>query len=81
MKIQDNNISLKMSATGIPKKNNPVINEQIVTYQGQVDYEKNVVNKPTLNGKELVGDVTEEDPSVNSIDLTELSNMFNSVFN
>ena len=53
MKIQDNNISLKMSATGVPKQNNPVINEQIVTYQGQVDYEKNVINKPTLNGKEL----------------------------
>lgn len=81
MKVQNNNISLKMSASGIPKKNNPVINEQIVTYQGKIDYEKNVVNKPTLNGKELVGDVTEEDPSVNAIELEDLSNMFNSIFN
>lgn len=81
MKIQDNNISLKLSASSLPKKKDSKVNEEIVTYQGKVDYEKNVINKPTLNGKELVGDVIEEDPSMVAIELSELSNLFNSIFN
>lgn len=81
MKIQDNNISLKLSASSLPKKKDSKVNEEIVTYQGKVDYEKNVINKPTLNGKELVGDVVEEDPSMVAIELSELSNLFNSIFN
>ena len=32
-------------------------------YTGSRDYEK-LMNKPTLNGKEIVGDVQEEDPTV-----------------
>lgn len=81
MKIQDNNISLKLSASSLPKKKDSKVNEEIVTYQGKVDYEKNVINKPTLNGKELVGDVVEEDPSMVAIELSELSTLFNSIFN
>ena len=81
MKIQDNNISLKLSASSLPKKKDSKVNEEIVTYQGKVDYEKNVINKPNLNGKELVGDVLEEDPSMVAIELSELSTLFNSIFN
>ena len=39
------------------------------------DYNK-LVNKPTLNGKPLVGDVWEEDPNVKAITIEELSKMW-----
>ncbi len=80
MNLQDNNISLKLDIS-LPKKNKSTLNEQVVTYDGNVDYEKNVINKPRLNGKEIVGDMTEEDPNVQPIELNELSNIFDTVFN
>ena len=80
MNLQDNNISLKLDIS-LPKKNKSTLNEQVVTYDGNVDYEKNVINKPKLNGKEIVGDMTEEDPNVQPIELNELSNIFDTVFN
>ena len=80
MNLQDNNISLKLDIS-LPKKNKSTLNEQVITYDGNVDYEKNVINKPRLNGKEIVGDMTEEDPNVQPIELNELSNIFDTVFN
>ena len=79
MNIPSNQISMKMNV-GTNFKNTK-LNEKVVTYQGEVDYEKNVVNKPTLNGKEIVGDMTEDDPSMVAIDLADLNNMFKSIFN
>ena len=79
MNIQDNNISLKLNTTALPKKKTAKINEKIVTYGGEVDYEKNVINKPTFNGKELVGDVVEEDPSMVAISLAELNTIMNGI--
>jgi len=79
MNLQNNNISLKMDISNLPKKQNVSLNEQVVTYGGKVDYEKNVVNKPTLNGKELVGDITEEDPSMVAISLSDLSSMLDGI--
>ncbi len=79
MNISSNNISIKFN-TGNKNQNKTRITEKIVTYAGDVDYEKNVVNKPTLNGKELVGNVTEDDPTMQAISLEELNKMFNSVF-
>lgn len=80
MKIQDNNISLKMSSSNLPKTGKSKINEEIVTYQGKVDYNTNVINKPTFNGKEMVGDITEDDPSMVAIELSEIGKLFNSIF-
>lgn len=79
MNLQNNNISLKMDISNLPKKQNVSLNEQVITYGGKVDYEKNVVNKPTLNGKELVGDITEEDPSMVAISLSDLSSMLDGI--
>lgn len=79
MKVQSNDIEMKLDVDALPRKKN-YIQEQVVTYQGNVDWEKNVINKPTFNGKEMVGNVEEEDPSVQAIDLAELNTMFNSIF-
>lgn len=79
MNLQNNNISLKMDISNLPKKQNVSLNEQVITYGGKVDYEKNVINKPTLNGKELVGDVSEEDPSMVAISLSDLSSMLDGI--
>ena len=79
MNLQNNNISLKMDISNLPKKQNVSLNEQVITYGGKVDYEKNVINKPTLNGKELVGDITEEDPSMVAISLSDLSSMLDGI--
>lgn len=82
MKLQSNTISMKMNiGTSSPNKRDVKLNEKIVSYNGQIDYEKNVINKPKLNGKEIVGDMVEDDPNVKPIELTDLSNMFNSIFN
>lgn len=80
MNLQSNNISLKLNTSNLPQKSKTSINESVVTYGGKIDYETNVTNKPTFNGKELVGNVEEEDPSMVAIDLEDLSNMFNSIF-
>ena len=79
MNLQNNNISLKMDISNLPKKQKVSLNEQVVSYGGKVDYEKNVINKPTLNGKELVGDITEEDPSMVAISLSDLSSMLDGI--
>lgn len=79
MKVQSNDIEMKIDVTALPRKKN-YIQEQVVGYQGDVDWKKNVVNKPTFNGKEMVGDISEEDPSMVAIDLAELNNMFKSIF-
>jgi len=79
MNLQNNNISLKMDISNLPKKQNVSLNEQVITYGGKVDYEKNVINKPTLNGKELVGDIIEEDPSMVAISLSDLSSMLDGI--
>lgn len=55
--------------------------EAIVTYGGVIDYEENVTNKPKLNGRTIIGDIKEEDPNVQAIDLAELNAIFNSIFN
>lgn len=55
--------------------------EAIVTYGGVIDYEENVTNKPKLNGRTITGDMKEEDPNVQAIDLAELNAIFNSIFN
>lgn len=54
--------------------------EAIVTYSGPIDYEENVINKPLLNGKTIVGNMTEDDPTMQPMDLIELNNIFNSIF-
>ena len=79
MKVNSNNIDMKIDVDALPRKKN-YVQEQVVGYQGNVDWEKNVVNKPTFNGKEMIGDITEEDPSMQAIDLAELNTMFNSIF-
>lgn len=79
MNLQNNDIKLKLDVNALPKKQNTKINEKVVSYDGKVDYEKNVINKPTFNGKELVGDVVEEDPSMVAISLAELSSILNGI--
>ncbi len=79
MKVNSNNIDMKIDVDALPRKKN-YVQEQVVGYQGNVDWEKNVINKPTFNGKEMIGDITEEDPSMQAIDLAELNTMFNSIF-
>ena len=46
----------------IPNQNVTLSTE---AYTGSRDYEK-LMNKPRLNGKEMIGDVQEEDPTVPS---------------
>ena len=41
-------------------------NMPIVTYDGPVDYEKAVINKPSINGVVLVGDKTSEDLDIHA---------------
>ena len=79
MSLDSNSIHLKMKLNSTSQKANVKPTEKVVTYNGEVDYEKNVINKPTLNGKEIVGDITEDDPSVGSISLSELSNICSSI--
>ena len=80
MNLQNNIISMKMSLGNNTTKRKSSLTEKVATYNGAVDYEKNVVNKPTLNGKEIVGDMTEDDPSMVAIELSELNKLFKSVF-
>lgn len=79
MNAQSNSIHLKMSINQPSQLKNVKPSERVVTYNGEVDYEKNVINKPTLNGKEISGEMFEDDPSVGSISLSELSNICNSI--
>ena len=79
MNAQSNSIHLKMSINQSSQLNNVKPSEKVVTYNGEVDYEKNVINKPTLNGKEISGEMFEDDPSVGSVSLSELSNICNSI--
>lgn len=78
MKVQNNDIQMRLD-TSLPKKKN-YVEEKVVTYGGNVDWEKNVINKPTFNGKEMVGDITEDDPSMIPITLSELNTMLNGIF-
>lgn len=81
MKISSNNVSLNLNLNNSKgNKNSPKIQEKVVSYSGDVDYVNNVINKPTFNGKEMVGDIVEDDPSMQAISLEELNNMFNSIF-
>lgn len=77
MKTEDLNYSFQMKNKDASTNST---HERVVTYDGPVDYEKNVVNKPRLNGKEIVGDIEEEDPTMEAISLEELNSIFNSVF-
>lgn len=78
MKVQNNDIQMRLD-TSLPKKKN-YVEEKVVTYGGNVDWEKNVINKPTFNGKEMIGDITEDDPSMIPITLSELNTMLNGIF-
>ena len=80
MKISSNSLSMKLNLGKSQSNNTTKIQEKVVSYSGEVDYETNVINKPTFNGKELVGDVVEDDPNMQAISLEELNNMFNSIF-
>lgn len=79
MKVNSNDIQMKFNASSLPRKKN-YIQEKVVTYGGKIDYEENVINKPTLNGVEISGDMLEEDPNVKPIGLEDISNMIDSIF-
>lgn len=79
MKVNSNDIQMKFDASSLPRKKN-YIQEKVVTYGGKIDYEENVINKPTLNGVEISGDMLEEDPNVKPIGLEDISNMIDSIF-
>jgi hypothetical protein len=79
MKVNSNDIQMKFDASSLPRKKN-YIQEKVVTYGGKIDYNENVINKPTLNGVEISGDMLEEDPNVKPIGLEDISNMIDSIF-
>lgn len=79
MKVSSNKRILRPSTASLNEELSG-LTEKIVTYDGQIDYEKNIINKPTFNGKEMVGDIQEEDPTVQPIELAELNDIFNSIF-
>ncbi len=79
MKVNSNDIQMKFDASSLPRKKN-YIQEKVVTYGGKIDYNENVINKPTLNGVEISGDMLEEDPNVKPISLEDISNMIDSIF-
>lgn len=80
MNLDDNSINLKLNLQKNTAKGNSELGEKVFSYQGDIDYEKNVINKPKLNGKVIVGEMEEDDPTMIPIDLSELNDMFNSVF-
>ena len=79
MKVNSNDIQMKFDASSLPRKKN-YIQEKVITYGGKIDYNENVINKPTLNGVEISGDMLEEDPNVKPIGLEDISNMIDSIF-
>lgn len=56
MKVSSNKRILRPSTASLNEELSG-ITEKIVSYDGKIDYEKNVVKKPTFNGKEMVGDI------------------------
>lgn len=61
LKVSKNDVDIHIAANvnSIDGK----ITEAVVLYGGELDYNK-LKNKPTFNGKELVGNVNEADPQV-----------------
>jgi hypothetical protein len=61
MKLSSNNISATFSMRD--NGEDARFFDNIIIYGGDLDYEK-LKNKPTLNGKEIVGNMVENDPQV-----------------
>ena len=79
MHVSNNNVPVHFQTNGNEKHIGGKVSDQIVIYSGDVDYVNNVVNKPTLNGKTIVGNMEEEDPTIQPITLEEINNLFDSV--
>lgn len=80
MTFDDNSIKLSLNLQRNTNKVDSELGEKVISYMGDIDYEKNVINKPKLNGQVIVGEMEEIDPTMIPIDLSELNDMFNSVF-
>ena len=80
MNFDDNSIKLKLNLQKNTAKGDSELGEKVIAYTGEVDYVDNVKNKPTLDGKTIVGDMFEEDPTMQPLELSEINDMFNQVF-
>lgn len=81
MNFDENNIKLKLDLQKNTTDSTSPLGEKVFSYMGDIDYEKNVINKPKLNGKTIIGNIEEEDPSMQPIELKELNKLFDEVFN
>ena len=72
--------NLKLNLQKNTAKGDSELGEKVFSYSGDINYEKNVTHKPTLNGKTIVGDMFEEDPTMIPLNILELNKLFDEVF-